>query len=104
MKKIILLIIVLAAGITIGIYFQRQPKAEKIETQVQTDAAQASADVKEGAQKVETVATNVAEHVEAGAQKAGEVATNVVGDVKADAQKIDQAATNAAGEIKQKMP
>ena len=68
-------------GITVGIYFQKQPNAEKIETQVE----QASAEVK------------------AGVQKADEVATNIEGQVKQDAQKVDAAATNAAGEIKQKM-
>jgi uncharacterized protein HemX len=82
MKKVILLIIVLAAGIALGVYFQKQTKAQKIETKAQTDAEQAGDAVKEGVQKVETVATNVAEHVEAGARKAGEVATNAVGEIK----------------------
>jgi outer membrane murein-binding lipoprotein Lpp len=99
MKKIILLIIVLAAGIALGIYFQRQPKTQKIEDQLQSDAAQAGADVKAGEQKVDAAAADV----KAGVQKASEVATNVVGDVKAAAQKVDQAATNAVGEVKQKM-
>ena len=86
MKKLILVVIVLAVGIALGIYFQRQPKAQKIETQVQTDAGQAGADVK------------------AGVQKAGEVATNVLGQVKADAQKLGEATTNAIGEVKDKLP
>jgi len=90
----------LAVGIALGIYFQKQPEAKKIETTIQTDAAQAGADVKAGEQKVEAGAADV----KAGVQKVGEVATNVDGEVKADAQKVDAAATNAAGEIKQKMP
>jgi uncharacterized protein HemX len=99
MKKIILLIIVLAAGIALGIYFQKQPQAQKIETQVQQDATQAGADVKAGEQKVEAASADV----KAGAQKAGDVATNVVGQVKTDAQKVDAAATNAVGEVKDKL-
>jgi uncharacterized protein HemX len=91
MKKMILVIIILAVGIALGVYFQKQPKAQKIETQVQADAEQAGADVKEGMQKVDAAAIEVKE----GAQKAGDVVTNVVGQVKADAQKV--------GEIKQKM-
>ena len=82
MKKIILVVIILAVGIALGVYFQKQTKAQKIETQAQTDAERAGEAVKAGVQKVETVATNVAQHVEAGAQKVGEVATNVVGEVK----------------------
>ena len=100
MKKIILVVIILAVGIALGIYFQKQPEAKKIETTIQTDVNQAGADVKAGEQKVETAAADV----KAGVQKAEAVATNVVGDVKTDAQKVDQAATNAVGEIKQKMP
>jgi uncharacterized protein YxeA len=100
MKKIILIIIILVAGIALGIYFQKQPEAKKIETTIQTDANQAGADVKAGEQKVEAAAADV----KAGVQKAEAVTTNVVGDVKTDAQKVDQAATNAVGEIKQKMP
>lgn len=100
MKKIILIVIILAAGIALGIYFQKQSEAKKIETTIQTDANQAGADVKAGEQKVEAAAADV----KAGVQKAGEVATNVVGQVKTDAQKVDQAATNAVGEIKQKIP
>ena len=82
MKKIILFIIILAAGIAIGVYLQKQPKTEKIETQTQTDAEKAGEAVKTGVQKVETVATNVAEHVKTDAEKVGDVATNVVGEVK----------------------
>lgn len=82
MKKIIFVIIILTVGIALGVYFQKQAKTQKIETQAQTDSEKAGEAVKEGVQKVETVATNVAEHVEAGAQKVGEVATNVVGEVK----------------------
>jgi uncharacterized protein HemX len=78
MKKLILVVIVLAVGIALGIYFQRQPKTQKIETQLQTDAGQA------GVQKVDAVAAEV----KAGIQKAGDVATNVLGQVKADAQKL----------------
>jgi hypothetical protein len=82
MKKFMLLIGVLVVGIGVGIYFQKQPKTQKIENQVQTDADKAGAAVKEGVQKVETVATNVAGQVETGAQKAGEAVTNAVGEVK----------------------
>ena len=82
MKKIILFIIVLAAGIAIGVYLQKQPKTQKIETQTQTDAEKAGTAVKAWTEKVETVATNVAEHVKAGAEKVGDVATNVVDEVK----------------------
>lgn len=82
MKKIILVVIILAVGIALGIYFQKQPEAKRIETTIQADAAQAGADVKTGEQKIEAAAA----------------------DVKADVQKAESAATNAAGEIKQKMP
>ena len=82
MKKIILFIIILAAGIALGIYFQKQPKNQKLETQAHTDVEKAGEAVKTGVEKVETVATNVAEHVKAGAEKAGDVATNMVGEVK----------------------
>jgi uncharacterized protein YxeA len=99
MKKIILIVVILAAGIALGIYLQRQPKAQKIETQVQTDAEQAGADAKAGIQKVDAVAADVKE----GMQKAGDVATNVVDQVKAGAQKAVEFTTNAAGEIKQKL-
>jgi uncharacterized protein HemX len=81
MKKIVFIVVVLAAGIGIGIYFQKQPAAKKIEM----DVEQAGVDVK------------------AGVQKADDVATNIEGQVKQDAQKVDATATNAAGEIKQKM-
>ena len=60
MKKLILLVIILAVGIGLGIYFQRQPKAEKIENRVQMDAEQADADVKADAQKVVEFTTNAA--------------------------------------------
>ncbi len=92
MKKIILIVIILAAGIALGIYLQKQPKTQKIETQVQTD-------INAGVQKVDAAAAEVKEDV----QKAGDVATNVEGQVKADAQKVGEFTTNAAGEIKQKM-
>lgn len=92
MKKIILVIIILAAGIALGIYLQRQPKSQTIETQMQTD-------VHTGVQKVDAAAAEV----KAGMQKAGDVATNVVDHVKAGAQKAVEFTTNAAGEIKQKL-
>lgn len=82
MKKIILFVVILVAGIGFGLYLQKQPKTQKIETQVQKDTAQVGADVKEGMQKAGDVATNVAAEVKAGAQKAGEVATNVVGEAR----------------------
>lgn len=92
MRKIILLFIVLTGGIALGIYFQKQPQAQKIETQVQTDATQAAADVKEGAQKVDAAAAEV----KAGVNKADALATNVAAQFKADKQKTDMVATNAA--------
>ena len=69
MKKIIPAIIVLAVGIGLGIYFQRQPKTEKIETKAQTEAEQAGDAVKEGMQKVEAAATVAKTNLEAGLQK-----------------------------------
>ncbi len=99
MKKIILFVIILAAGTAIGIYFQKQPAAQKIETKIQTDTSQAGADVKAGEQKAEAAAAEV----KTGVQKAGEVATNVAGEIKNGAQKAVEAATNAVGEIKQKL-
>ena len=92
MKKIILIVLILAAGIALGIYLQKQPKTQKIESQVQTD-------VNAGVQKVDAAGAEVKKDV----QKAGDVATNVEGQVKADAQKVDEFTTNAVGEIKQKM-
>jgi len=99
MKKFILLVIILAAGVALGIYLQKKPAAQKIETQIQTDTSQAGADVKAGEQKVEAAAAEV----KSGVQKAGEVATNVAGEIKTGAQKAVQAVTNAVGEIKQKL-
>jgi hypothetical protein len=92
MKKIILIVIILAVGIALGIYLQKQPKAQKIETQAQTD-------VNAGEQKVDVATAEVKE----GMQKAGDVATNVVDQVKAGAQKAVEFTTNAVGEIKQKL-
>jgi uncharacterized protein HemX len=86
MRKIILLIIVLAAGIAIGIYFQKQPQTKTIENNAQTDAADVKAGVKEGVDKTK------------------EVATNVAADVKEDAQKVHDVTTNAVGEVKDKIP
>ena len=83
MRKIILLIIVLAAGIALGIYFQKQTKAQKIENQAQTDADKAGDAIKEGVQKTESIATNVAADVKTGAQKVSEFTTNAVGEIKA---------------------
>jgi uncharacterized protein YxeA len=82
MKKIIFVIFVLAVGIGLGIYFQRQPKTEKVETKLQTEAEQAGADIKSGVAKAGDVATNVAGHVKAAAQKVGEFTTNAVGEIK----------------------
>ncbi len=103
MKKIILLIIVLAAGIAIGVYFQKQSKVQKIETQAQTEADKAGDDVKEGIQKVDAVAADVKSDIATGVQKSKDIATNVVADVKAGAQKVHDVTTNAVGEIKQKL-
>jgi len=104
MKKIILFIIVLAAGIALGIYFQKQPKAQNIEGQVQTDAAQAGAEVKAGVQTVEAAGADAKTNLAADIQKSKAIATNVVADVKAGAQKVSEFTTNAAGEIKEKIP
>jgi hypothetical protein len=103
MKKFILFLVILAAGIALGIYFQKQSKAQKIETKAQTDAEQAGDAVKEGVQKVDAVAADVKTDVEAGVDKTKEIATNVAAQVKAGAQKVGEFTTNAAGEIKQKM-
>ena len=92
MKKLIFVALVLVAGIALGIYIQKQPKAETVETQMQTD-------VNGGVKTADTVAAEV----KAGVQKAGDVATNVAGQVKADTQKVIEFTTNAAGEIKQKL-
>ncbi len=78
MKKIILLILVLAAGIALGIYFQKQTKAQKLETQVQTDVGQVETDAKAGVQKADAVA----------------------GAVKVDAQKVAAVVTNAVDKLK----
>jgi uncharacterized protein HemX len=82
MRKIIFIIIVLAAGIAIGIYFQKQPQTKSIENNVQTDATKVKADVEEAADKTKDLATNVAAKVKAGAQKVHDVTTNAVGEVK----------------------
>ena len=103
MKKIILFIIVLAAGIALGLYFQKQSKTQKIETQVQTDADKAGDVAKEGVQKADAVAADVKSGVQTGIQKSEGIATNVVADVKAAAQKVGEFTTNAVGEIKQKL-
>ena len=104
MKKIILIVIVLAAGVALGIYFQREPKAEKIETTIQTDASQARTDIKAGEQKIETAATTIKTNIEAGVHKSEKIATNVAAHVKADAQKAGEVVTNAVAEIKNKLP
>ncbi len=63
-------------------YIQKQPKADKLETQIQADVRQAGDDVKAGEQKVDAVAT----------------------DIKTDTQKIRDATTNELGEVKSKLP
>ncbi len=92
MKKIILIVIILAAGIAFGLYLQKQSKTQKLETQMQTD-------MKEGVQKADAIAADVKEDV----HKAGDMATNVAAQVKADAQKVVQATTNVVGEAKEKL-
>ena len=104
MKKIILLVIVLAAGIALGVYFQKQSKAQKIETQAQTDAEKAGDVAKEGVQKVEAVAADVKSGIQTGVDKTKDFATNVAADVKAGAQKVRDVTTNAVGEVKDKLP
>jgi uncharacterized protein YxeA len=96
MKKIILFIIILAVGVALGVYLQKQSKTQMIETTLQTDAEQAGADVKAGVQKADAVAAQVKEDV----HKAGDMATNVAAQVKVDAQKAGAAVTNVVGEIK----
>jgi hypothetical protein len=103
MKKIILFIIILAVGIALGIYFQKQSKTQKIETQAQTDADKAGDVVKEGVQKVDAVAADVKSGIQTGVQKSEGIATNVAGQVKEAAQKVGEFTTNAVGEIKQKL-
>ena len=103
MKKIILFLIILAAGIALGVYFQKQSKAQKIETKMQTDAEQAGDAVKEGAQKVEAAGAEAKTDIEAGVQKSESIATNAAAQVKTDAQKVDEVATNAVGEVKGKL-
>jgi uncharacterized protein HemX len=102
MKKIILFIIVLAVGIALGIYFQKQTKTQKIEAKAQTDAEQAGDTVKEGVQKVNAVAADMKTDIKEGVQKSESIATNVAAQAKADMQKISEATTNAVGEVKQK--
>lgn len=96
MKKIVVFLIILAVGIAIGVYLQKQPKARQIETEMQTGAEKAGADVKAGVQKADAVAADVKED----AHKAGEMATNVAGEVKAGAKKAVEAATNVVDKIK----
>ena len=104
MKKLVPFIIVLAVGIALGIYFQKQPKTEKLETKAETDAGQADADAKEGAQKANSLAADVKTDIQAGVDKTKEIATNVADKVKVGAQKVGEFTTNAVGEIKQKLP
>lgn len=104
MKKIIPVIIILAVGIALGIYFQRQPETQKIENKTQTDAEQAGEAVKGGVQKVEAAATVVKTNIEAGIQKSGKIATNVAAQVKVGAQKAGEVVTNAVDKIKDKLP
>jgi uncharacterized protein HemX len=78
MKKLILVVIVLAIGIALGVYLQKQPGFQKLETKTQTDAGQTDADAKSGMQKVDAVAADV----KAGAQKVHDITTNAVGEVK----------------------
>lgn len=98
MKKIIPYVLTLAVGFALGVYFQKRPADQKLESTIRTDAAQAGAAVKAGAQKADAVAADM----KADAQKAGDMATNVAGEVKADAQKAGEVVTNAVGEIKDK--
>ena len=95
---------VLAVGIALGVYFQKQSKAQKIETQTQTDADKAGDAVKEGVQKVDAVAADVKSDIATGVDKTKDFATNVAADVKAGAQKVHDVTTNAVGEVKDKLP
>jgi hypothetical protein len=104
MKKIILLIIVLAAGIALGIHFQRQSKVQDIENKAKQDAGLAGDAVKAGIQKVDAAAATVKTNIEIGMQKSESLATNVAAHVKAGAQKVGEVATNAVEIIKEKLP
>ena len=104
MKNIILIIIVLAAGIALGIYFQMQPKTQKIETKTEMDASHAADDVKTDTQKADSIAASVKTDIKAGVDKTKEIATNVVDKVKAGAQKVGEVTTNVVGDIKDKLP
>jgi hypothetical protein len=97
------LIIVLAAGIALGIYLQKQPEVQKLETKTQADVGQADADAKGGTQKMDAVAADVKSDIKTGVEKSKEIATNVAAQVKAGAQKVGDFTTNAIGEIKQKL-
>lgn len=104
MNKIILVIIILAAGIALGIYFQKQPKTQKLESNAQTDARQADTDVKEGVQKAGAIVSDVKTDIKAGVEKTKEIATNIAGQVKAGAQKVGAVTTNVIGDVKEKLP
>lgn len=96
MKKLLLLLIVLAIGFALGVYYAKQPKTEKIETKVQAGVSQVSDAVKAGVQKAGAVASDVKDDLAAGAQKVVAATTNVAAQVKTGV-------TNAVGEIKQKL-
>jgi uncharacterized protein HemX len=104
MKKLILILIVLAVGIAAGIYFQKQPKSQELETRARTDAEQVGADVKTDAQKAGEVAADAKADLKLGVEKSKEAATNVADTVKAGAQKVGEVTTNVLGEIKGKLP
>ena len=96
MKKFILLIFVLAAGIALGIYFEKHHKPETIGSKVQSGVSQMSDAVKTGVQKAGATASDVKNDITAGAQKVVAATTNIAAQVKAGV-------TNAVGEIKQKL-
>ncbi|MEJ0088746.1 MAG: hypothetical protein WDM80_03190 [Limisphaerales bacterium] len=104
MKKIIPIVVILAAGIAVGIYFQKQPKSQELETNAKKDVEQAGADVKTGMQKVGDAAADVKTDIKTGVEKTKDIATNIADQVKAGAQKVGEITTNVVGEIKGKLP
>lgn len=78
MKKILPYLVVLGIGIAIGVFLQRQPESQKVETKLETGAGQVKTDIKQDAQKAEAAAGDVKADVQAGVQKSENVATNLV--------------------------
>ena len=75
MKKLILLLLFLAVGVALGMYLEKQPRTQKIETTFKSDSQQVGNAVQTGVQKAVAVATNVAAQVKTGV-------TNAVDQIK----------------------